>query len=75
MKNKLVMDSIGAALFSIELDNFRREQDRRDRFAAAALAAMLTHDHGLATKRELIVVGAGAYADALIAELDKPVAP
>lgn len=49
----------------------RAIKDRRDRFAMAALGAMLTHSQGLATQREKIVCGAVAYADALIAELDK----
>lgn len=38
----------------------------RDYFAAQAMHALITHEQGLATQRDLLAAGAYAYADAML---------
>jgi hypothetical protein len=69
MKEKMILDATDAWKYGVELNNFRREQDRRDRFAAAALTGLLAKegDWGI----EVVSKKAIQYGDALIAALEE----
>jgi hypothetical protein len=54
---------------------YRDRRDRRDRIATAALAGMLANPSTPAPSTAHHATWAVAYADALIAELDKEVQP